>query len=363
VAKTRYHGGFQFPAHLMFKNKVQKPPPPAPRPLPPPVVPFPEGLVSFSSGKKNCGVNEYSVGLAMQMRLAGAEVVEAQLDDAELLFSARPGAELLVHVEPSLLKQGFDAALRTAYLRRAKIVICFHYFDANLLQRFAESADVLVVHRDYKIKHPKIRQVPLACPVYAPPDHTLLRQRLGFKGPVITTLGFLSAWKRIPEMADLLLPELGRRGATLQLLCPTHYSGDKTGEGEKLKKVVKGSGSALWIQDFLPEAEMLHRVAASDLGVIYHGANTGSCSAANKMFVSARCPLVVTGSNHDSDVKYGVARSSGFDLEQYVARALALLDNAKGREALRLGMEKDYQNLNQAAVAKMYLELFKEISK
>src|SRR3990167_111053 len=255
MAKTRYYGGFQFPAHMRFKTKPQPKAKPPPAPPLAPVIVFPEGLVSFSSGKQACGVNEYSTGLARQMRLAGAQVTEELRDDAALLSSARPGAEVLIHIEPSLLRQGFDAALRTAYLRRAKIVLCFHYFDGNLLRRFADSADVLALHRDYGVKHSKIRQVPLACPVYAPTDRNALRRKYGLPEgkKIVTTLGFLTAWKRIPETVQRLLPELERRGVLLQLLCPTHYSGDPSKEAKKLRNVIHGHPSVLWQSTFLPE--------------------------------------------------------------------------------------------------------------
>jgi hypothetical protein len=111
---------------------VVKPPPTAraPAPVPTPTLPFPAGLVSFSSGQESCGVNEYSRGLAQAMRLAGAVVTEAKLSNVALLGSAPAGAEVLVHAEPSLLRQDIYPALEAARLRGAKVVVCFHHCDA-----------------------------------------------------------------------------------------------------------------------------------------------------------------------------------------------------------------------------------------
>lgn len=362
MARTRYYGGFMLPPNLRFKPsgaaKKAAPPPAPPRP---PVV-FPEGLVSFSSGVERCGVNEYSVGLARHMRLSGAEVAEVKLSETEVLAAAPAGARVLLHVEPSLLPPGFGSAVSAARRRGAKVVACFHHFDVGLLHAFADSVDLLVLHRDYGVKHPKIRTVPLACPVHELSDRAALRAKFKFdQRPVVTTFGFLSQWKRFPEVAERLLPEIERRGAVLQMICPVHSSGDKAGEGQKLERVLRGKASATWIRDFLPESEVLERVEASDLGAMYHGMNTGSCSAANKVFVSARCPLLVTSSNHDADVR-GAERTDSLDLGVFVKRAGELLrDLPRLRQRLKAGMEADYLRMNQAAVAEQYLALFEEI--
>lgn len=336
--------------------KPPSPPPPAPRPPD-------KGLIVFTSGKERCGINEYSKGLNEQIRLAGAEVSEFTFSQTAMLNSVQEGAEVLVHFEPSLIRHGFDDQLLSAYRRKAKIVICFHYCDAALVRRYEDKADVLALHREYGIKSPKIRQVPLACPVFDPPDREALRKKFGFNKPVLTTLGFLSRWKRIPDITRLLLPAVKKRGAVLQLLCPTHYSGDTSQESAKLKQLIRGESSVVWISDFLPEQEMLERAAASDLGFVYHGENTGSCSAANKMFVSARCPLLLTSSSHDADVKHGAEHLPSFGMPAFARRAIQLIGEKGRLDALRQGMEKDYALMNQARVAQQYLDLFSEIQK
>ena len=324
---------------------------------------WPPGIVSFSSGKERCGINEYSKGLNQQIRLAGVPVTEMLLHDTSFLASAPAGAEILVHLEPSLLSQGFDQALHTAHQHQAKIVGCFHYCDPNFFRRFVDYTDTLITHRDYGITHPKLQIAPLACPVFHPASRAELRQKHGLpeNKKILTTLGFLTAWKRIPETVQRLLPEVERQGALLQLLCPTHYSGDPTRETAKLQALVRDRTSVLWKSEFIPEQEMLERTAASDLGFAYHGENTGSCSAANKMFVAARCPLLLTSSNHDSDVQHGAEHLQNFNLEWFAQRAIELLHDDRRLTRLAAGIQQDYDRMNQAAVAKRYLELFKEI--
>jgi glycosyltransferase involved in cell wall biosynthesis len=363
MAKTRYFGGTRY----RFRNVPKNPAPKAAIAAVPKAAsrPFPTGLVVFSSGKERCGINEYSKGLDAQIRSLGVQVSEENLDQTALLASAPAGAEVLVHLEPSLLGPGFDQALRAAYQRRAKIVGCFHYCDPNFFRRFVNYTDLLVTHRDYGISHPKLRQLPLACPTYTPPNRAELRSKFGFPEDVkvLTSLGFLTRWKKIPELVTQLLPELARRNIKLQLLCPMHFSGDPHREMDRLRKLVQGQSSVIWHSNFLPEQEMLERVAASDLGLVYHGEDTGSCSAANKMFVSARCPILLTSSNHDSDVQHGAEHLKSFDLGQFAQRALELIEDEQKLAALRIGIERDYELLNQRAVAQRYLELFKEIRK
>jgi hypothetical protein len=299
------------------------------------------------------------------MRLAGAEVHEALLDDAALLASAPAGAEILIHAEPCLLKQGFDDALRAAHRRGAKVVTCFHYCDKDFLRRLADSSDVLVTHRDYGIPHPKVKIVPLACPVYLPGNSADLRREHGLPADktILTTLGFLTPWKRMVELTQHLLPLLEQHGMLLQILSPTHFSGDQNREGERLQRLVQGKSAVLWRPNFLPEEEVLERASASDLGLMYHGQHTGSCSAASKTFVSARCPLLVTPSNHDSDIRDGAARVRSFDLAEFAERAVELVRDASKLAALRNGMERDYERMNRAAVAQQYLDIFRSIAK
>jgi hypothetical protein len=367
MAKTRYHGGSSLPASLRFKNTGLTPPKPAaPKteaPLPTPTLPFPPGVVAFSSGQERCGVNEYSRDLSQAMRLAGSVVTDAKLSDVALLGSAPAGAEVLVHAEPSLLRQDLYPALAAAHRRGAKVVVVFHHCDAVFFESFTRIADVLVVHRDYGIRHPRLRRVPLACPVYTLQDREALRRKFGFDRLVITTFGFASAWKRFPELAEALLPEMARRDAVFQMLCPAHYSGDPSGEARKLEVLAEQwPGTCVWVRNFLPEGEVLDRVRASDLGVMYHAHNTGSCSAASKVFVSARVPLLVTGSNHDSDI-LGAERIRGFEMRVFAHRALELLDDRRRRAELVRGMEDDYARMNMAVVARQYQGLFEEVKR
>lgn len=366
-ARTRYFGGSSLPARLRFKN-IPKNPAPQQHAPPPPVAAtriFPTGLVSFTSGKERCGINEYSKGLSAQMRLEGATVSEHLLSDVSLISSASTGAEILVHAEPSLVTQEIYPALRGAHRRGAKVIVCFHYFDTGFMRPFAEVADFLVTHREYGISHPKIRVVPLGCPLFEPPeDLTALRRKydLPEKKVLLTYVGFLSSWKKTPGLVQQLLPELERRGAALQLICPTHFSGDPTGEVAKMRRLTQNRPAVIWISNFPTEAEVLERAACSDLGIAYHGQNTGSVSATNKMLVAARVPLLVTCSTHDSD-HAGAEHTPGFDLVAYARRAAELAHDRVALAKLREGSQRDYERMNQAVVARRYLELFREIKK
>ena len=362
MARTRYFGGSSLP--YRFKN-VPKNVVARPAAAPASSRPFPAGLVAFSSGKERCGINEYSKGLSAQMRLQGATVSEHLLSDVSLIASAGAGAEILVHAEPSIVPQGIYAALKTSRSRGAKVVVCFHYCEAGFMRPFAEVADVLVTHREYGISNPKIRVVPLGCPLFEPPgDLPALRRKYGLPEgkALLTYVGFLSAWKRTPDLVQQLLPELERRGAVLQLICPTHFSGDPTGEVAKMRRLTENRPTVIWISNFPVEAEVLERAACSDLGIAYHGQNTGSVSATNKMLVAARVPLLVTCSTHDSD-HAGAEHTPSFDLVAYARRAAELAHDRAALARLREGSQRDYDRMNQIVVARRYLELFKEIKR
>lgn len=320
--------------------------------------PFPPGVVSFSSGRQQCGVQEYSDALAEQFRTLGAQASPAVLADLNLLRRAPAGSLILLHVEPSILPPGFEQAMQQARVNGAKLVVCFHYLDPSLLNRISPYASSLVQHRDYGLSHPLLRHVPLACPVYSPGDRRALREKYGLPQDkaVIMTAGFASAWKKLPETVTALLPGLGDY-LHLQLICSQHYSDQLGSEIARLRYAIGSDNRARLVSHFVPTLELIERADASDLGFVYHGSNTGSVSAVTKQFIAARCPLVVTSSNHASDV-LAAEHVPGLDLTNFVTRVLQLARMPEKLAQMRADAEIDYARLNMQRVARQYLEIF-----
>lgn len=360
--RRRYYGGFR-PEWAFMKQA----PPTGPNLSNPPLAPEPteplitSGTLVFNSTNERCGVREYGDELSAELDKLGLGTSRHRIDDLGTLARAAAGATVLLHAEPSILPPGFDAAVNRAKLQGARVVVCYHYLDTEQLSRFASSAAVLVQHRDYGLGHPRLVTVPLACPVYDNWESLpALRARLGLPAGrrLLTTVGFLAPWKRVPETAEALLPHLAPRDLHLQLVTPVHYSGAGRDELRRLTEVAAGHRDRVTVVDsYVPKRELLDRVAVSDLGFVYHGADTGSVSAATKCFVATRCPLVVTSSSHASDVALGVERVPSRDLGTFVDRLLRLVDDADRLKGLRAEAEIEYARVNMSVVARRYAEL------
>lgn len=335
-------------------------------PAPIPTAPALKNLIVYTSPHQQCGVREYARELDDQLQSLGVSFSEVPLTDLTALRNAAPGQPFLLHVEPSLLTHDFDNALSSALQRGAYVAACFHYLDDTLYKRFRHRAHAMVRHRDYGIHDARMHEVPLGCPVYEPPPLSAkqeLRARFGLPhdAVVVTTVGFLSPWKQIPETALQLASRLPDN-AHVQLICPSHFSGESASETSKLTGIINMHVKKMtWTSAFIPRSELLDRVACSDLGFVYHPVNTGSCSAATKPFVSARCPVVVTTSNHSSDVREGAFRTPHLDIPQFVETVVGLAQNAHSLHALRAGMQRDYERLNMRRVAEQYLDVFRNI--
>lgn len=328
-----------------------------------PLAPALKNLIVYVSQHEQCGIKEYGRELDEQFRQLGVSFVEVPLSDLAALRNAAPGQPFLIHVEPSLLVADFDNALASALQRGAYIAVCFHYFDDPLYRRFRHRAHAMVRHRDYGVGDPRMHEVPLGCPVFEPPaSKREFRAKYGLPldSKILTTVGFLARWKQLPDVAQALISRLAP-DEHLQMICPAHFSGESRQEWQRLQSVVLGAEQVTWTSEFVPQQEMLERVAASDLGFVYHAVNTGSCSAATKPFVSARCPVVLTNSNHGSDVREGAFRASTMDLHGFAQAVLGLSRNPHSLHHYVAGMQRDYERLNMRRVAEQYLDVFRKI--
>jgi glycosyltransferase involved in cell wall biosynthesis len=282
----------------------------------------------------------------------------------------RPHQWLLVHFEPGLVGagDGFRKALQASRATGARIAFCCHWYNEEVERDYADLVDVFVLHRKYEGSPKKGRLIPLGCPTYTKPPHAMLhtiRQRIGIADDelLLVTVGFLTEWKRLPELAEALAPYLkeGVR-AHFQTPYPFNVEGSGAVEQEKrLRLVVDRYRHNLSLStEFLVEGDLLDLVYASDLGFLYHGIDTRSVSAAAKQFVSARTPLVLTQSSHDADLSEGVVRSAGLDVRSFAATVAKTIGDSSLRQRLTNEMEDTYEYMSMDAVAHQYANMFRE---
>lgn len=327
--------------------------------------PWREGeLLVLGSPHKQCGIREYGAALNAQFEELGATVRGAHLQDLSLLRSAR--GDVLIHVEPSLLLPALDDAVKEASSNGARVVLCFHAFTDAIFRRLESLVSAMVVHRGYGVEHPKLHHIPLGCPIYEPTKSVQeLRAQYGLPNEttVVTTFGFLVAWKRFPETAAEFLKQLESEPESrvfLQMLCSPHFV--PYPEGERRLREIVGDSPMVQLQTvFLSQEELTERLYASDLGFVFHGENTGSVSAATKQFVAARCPLVVTSSNHAEDM-LGAAKAP-VGLKGFVRHVLDVVKKPEEIAKLKRASELEYRRLNMKKVAEQYLELFASLER
>jgi glycosyltransferase involved in cell wall biosynthesis len=178
-------------------------------------------------------------------------------------------------------------------------------------------------------------------------------------------VGFLTQWKRTPEVAAAVAEALPPSGGMLvHVQAPWPYDpvgARAAGEDAALKAVAAKYPRLEVSTEFLAEERLLDLIYASDLGFVFHGIDTCSVSAATKAFVSGRCPVVVTGSTHASDMIRGVKRVSGFDPKVFGQEVVKTASDPALRERLREGAAKEYERLNMDAVARRYVEEFAKL--
>ena len=322
-------------------------------------------LFTWTSGQEQCGIREYSNALDEGFRALGHLPLSRPLTDREWLRDVRAGDGVLVHYDPGLIEgpgaQAFSAALVQLRRRRARTVLCCHYFDGGELG-YRGNVQALALHRDYGIADPICRVIPHGAIAYELGDRATLRRAYGLPDDalILTTCGFLTAWKRIPAVLRALGAALGERpNVHIQVLAGRHFSGCHKSEEPLLRReaLALGADRVTVVTAFLPTHEVLDRIAASDLGFLYHGVETNSVSGATKLFVSGRCPLVTTASRHSADLSRGVAVSPSLDLEPFVAKVAEVIADGARMDALRCEMADEYASRTMESIARRYVDL------
>jgi hypothetical protein len=314
---------------------------------------------------ERCGIHQYGAQLDRSFQKLGIDVSTSTYD--LLPKDVQSGEVVLFHYEPSLITSPlpFQECMKRVRQVGGKIVFCCHWYKHSETTKYDSFVDKYILHRTYPDANSRSVVIPLGAPLYDLPseDRSSLRGRFGLPVDrfILTTVGFLAEWKKMPDVVERLadvLPDsmLVRVQAPLPYLAAgkAYYQQDIA-----LKKAAeKWPGRVIASTDFLSEKDLTDLVHASDLGFVFHPQDTGSVSAATKQFVSARVPVVVTGSTHAADVVRGVRRVGSFEIDVFAREVVRIASDVGLMEKLRKGIALEYDRINMDVVAKRYVEEF-----
>lgn len=323
-------------------------------------------LITINSPHERCGVGVYGRALDKSLSRLVASLRPVSLDRLEALTPIKPGDVAIIHFEPGLLPPAFASQLTNLRRLGLKTIFSAHHFGGQYLTPLAALYDVVAAHRAPTEHIPgRVEVVPLGCPVFeaggASWEESRRRLNVPADATLITTIGFLTRWKKLPETMAALLRRLPPN-VYVQLQTPWPFNTVGAAEEEALlRQTINGNPHVRWNTAFIDETELLERVACSDFGFLFHGQHTGSVSAATKSFVSARCPVVLTDSNHDADMTQGVWRVGGFDPNIFADRVLGVLADRGDVVCKRAEMSAEYARLNMDAVARHYIDIAKSL--
>jgi len=318
-------------------------------------------LVVCHSDRDRCGVREY--GMALDAPLANeVHLAQATFTNIGIAGSLDEGDAVLVHYEGGLVPHGFYDAVAYLSRRGVRIVFCCHNFSAYVFASWRSVVDTFVVHRDYGLADKQIVTIPLACPSYVPGDRAALRAKYGMPDDkiVVATLGFLAPWKRLPEVCDQVLRQAASFPEVFVVAqTPIPFAGDPSGLAPVMQRVFAGRWNGKLSMDFLPSADLLDFAYAADVGFVFHPIHTGSVSAATKPFMAARRPLVVTESNHSSDVQGGCVRVASFDPAVFARTVIETALSEPTRLTLESAAQAEYEKMHMGVIAKAYADLLR----
>jgi predicted GH43/DUF377 family glycosyl hydrolase len=317
-----------------------------------------------NSSHDRCGVHEY--GEQLNRAFEGAVDVIPRTHSDVTAAALSSADVVLVHFENGLVSERLLETLESAKGHGAKVVFCCHNYSLDIVTPFLPLVDRFVLHREYDDAPSNSIQIPLGCPAYEPEEtREQIRERLGFTGKiVVTSIGFLAAWKRWGDVIDAVAENLPS-DAFLHIHTAIPYSSDPARIARDIARIgaALAQGRGEHSTEFLPETVLLDQIYASDMGFVFNPMHTGSVSAATKQFVSARCPLIVTDSTHASDLEEGIARVASFDPHVFAHEVHKVVEDATLRARMAAGMCREYARLNMAATAEKYVRLFEDLIK
>ncbi len=333
-------------------------------------------IALYSSNRERCGISTYTEHLGNALASIGHDVRHwgsappHQKAFAEIL-SWRPD---IFHVQHETSIMPPDDLL-VAQVKALKEVGCRSFITihtesestVHLGRRISEIGSGKAISHRPNPKYPEVEVVTMPCTSMGMlPDRASLRRKFGLpEGAfVLSTVGFMIPWKEHPRICELLVPWLKvRRDIYVQVIASEHFNKDMISYSQLCSAgIAKASnlvdGRIRHISGYPSDAELVERLAASDLGYVWCPFDTGSSSAAAAQFVTARCPLVATDSSHYQYLGAGILRGPKKSMEGFVDLIRDVAGNAEVLERLRAAQWSEYRERNYIEAARKHLDLY-----
>jgi hypothetical protein len=324
-----------------------------------------------------CGISQYCKNLfdALTLRDYKVKVMHHETDHTEIynhIINHNYGI-FIVQFEMAIIPNINSLLHCITRLKnhnsRIKIYFIIHS-ENNALTSFNGKIDGFIYHKQNTLvfNQTKCYIVPMGVPVFQPlGDRNFYRDKygIGHNKFVISTLGFMFAWKKHADFLKTMLPYLQKYDdIVIQLLTSYHSINNREciAECEKIKNVINNNGlenKVIHITEYISQEELNERLFLSDLGFLWSGIETTSSSASLKEFVSSRLPLVKTTSNHLHDVNIGCAVTDK-NLDMFVIKIIELYNAKQMLPALRTELEDFYNKVNYNQTITKFLEIFNE---
>ena len=315
-----------------------------------------------------CGIAVYTDRICTELRKKNHEVVRLSVKDEvnSVASNFSKDAILHLHYEPFFIDWNKAAALAScAKTSGMKTVVTMHYSNKEHSDRLSKYFNTILLHKNNGEDASNIKYIPMGCPVFEKPNKQELRKKYGLDNGffVASTFGFLVSWKRFDEIMGGFVNLFDKYPSLiLQMLTSFHkqMEGDSVSVYNSVRKIFDKAGvldKVIWKTEFLPENEMLERLALSDMGFMYAPVDTGSISAAAKEFTAARLPVVLSNSNHFTDCQVGCIKVPK-NVPDMVDGIQTMIEENTLRSRLEKEADELYNEINYSKVADKHLEIY-----
>ncbi len=333
-------------------------------------------IALYSSKRERCGISTYTEQLADSFTLLGHDVryfgSQAPYEKTfEAILAWGPDVFHVQH-ETSIMPPEpiFERYLKLIAQGGARLVFTMHTEAAEAVQlarRVLGGSKRVIMHRPSEnVKDAVV--IPMPCTnVGTVSDKAGFRRKFDFPDDafVISTVGFMIPWKDHPKIAESLVPwMLENPEVHLQIIASDHFNESLKGYAlecrERLGRVAARfpEGRVRHIDGYPSDRELIERLVASDLGYVWCPFETASSSAAAAQFVSAKCPLVASGSTHYDLLGPGVVRSKKGDVSDFVSMIQSTASCPNLLSEMRSSQWSTYRERNYLTTAIKHLELY-----
>lgn len=320
-----------------------------------------------------CGIAVYTQHLCDALKVAGYTtfLYSFKTPLKEVLESIKKDQinVLNIQYEPSYMPSDKEFVWFLTELRkmRVKVVITVHS-DGDRLKYYVPLVNHFIYHKNpqYVTEKNKTTVIHMGIPVFTPPaSRKILREKYGFSEDlkILSTTGFLLAWKEYSTMLELLIPWLvSDPKHHIQMLTSynTHAWDPSPIEDQKIKNIIKKhqiEKQITYITTFLSQEELNERLWISDLAYLWGCLKSATSSATASQFMGSRLPVVATDSPHFDDLIAGSIKTPQ-DRKLFISTILQTIQNADLLKELRDEQEKYYQDLNYETIVRKHLSVF-----